>query len=279
MGELYLAAYEKRDGAWITVVEPCLCEPEDAPVVPGGEWSGAGSGFAAHGAALGKRYAGQLQDVDGGAIPQAAAIAVLGAARFALGLGADAAAALPLYLRDRVALKTNERVGARETPVRAPARRAMPVQMRAMTPEDIDAVLGIEQAVQAYPWTRGNFIEALNSGYVCRVAEAEGEIRSYAILMPAVDDAEMLVIGVSAAQHRKGLGRMMMNEMLETARKRNFKRVFLEVRPSNVAAIALYRCAGFTEIGVRRDYYQNANGSEYALVMACDLKGEANGQA
>ncbi len=128
MGELYLAAYEKRDGAWITVVEPCLCEPEDAPkvgnllsakanaeltppVVPGGEWSGAGSGFAVHGAALGKRYAGQLQDVDGGAIPQAAAIAVLGAARFALGLGADAAAALPLYLRDKVALKTNERVG------------------------------------------------------------------------------------------------------------------------------------------------------------------------
>jgi len=148
-----------------------------------------------------------------------------------------------------------------------------------MTPADIDAVLGIEQAVQAYPWTRGNFIEALNSGYVCRVVEAEGEISSYVILMPAVDEAEMLVIGVSAAQWRKGLGRMMLNEMLETARKRNFKRVFLEVRSSNVAAIALYRCVGFTEIGVRRDYYQNANGSEDALVMACDLKDEANGQA
>ena len=144
--------------------------------------------------------------------------------------------------------------------------------LRDMTQSDVDAVLSIELAVQAYPWTRGNLIEALNSGYVCRVDEAEGEIRSYAILMPAVDEAEMLVIGVPAARQRNGLGRLMLNEMLETARKRNFKRVFLEVRSSNVAAIALYRCAGFTEIGVRRGYYQNANGSEDALVMACDLK-------
>jgi tRNA threonylcarbamoyladenosine biosynthesis protein TsaB len=109
MGELYLAAYKKCDGTWMTVIEPCLCRPEDAPLLPGSDWLGAGSGFAIHGDALAKRYAGQLQGVDGCAIPQASAIAVLGAARFALGQGVDAAEALPLYLRDRVALKTNER--------------------------------------------------------------------------------------------------------------------------------------------------------------------------
>ena len=109
MSELYLAAYEKRDGIWITVIEPCLCRPVDAPMLSGSDWFGAGSGFAVHGDALARRYAGQLQGVDSGAIPQAAAIAVLGAARFALGQGMDAAAALPLYLRDRVALKTGER--------------------------------------------------------------------------------------------------------------------------------------------------------------------------
>jgi len=109
MGELYLAAYEKRDGIWTTVIEPCLCRPEDAPILSGSDWFGAGSGFAAHGDALARRYAGQLQGVDGGAIPRAAAIAALGAARFALGQGVDAAEALPLYLRDRVALKTSER--------------------------------------------------------------------------------------------------------------------------------------------------------------------------
>ncbi|MFZ5524093.1 MAG: tRNA (adenosine(37)-N6)-threonylcarbamoyltransferase complex dimerization subunit type 1 TsaB [Pseudomonadota bacterium] len=109
MGELYLAAYEKRDGTWMTVIEPCLCRAEDAPMLPGSGWFGTGSGFAVQGDALADRYAGQLLGVDGGAIPQASAIAVLGAARFALGQGMDAAAALPLYLRDRVALKTSER--------------------------------------------------------------------------------------------------------------------------------------------------------------------------
>lgn len=109
MGELYFAAYEKRDGVWITVAAPRLCRPEDAPVLQGVGWFGAGSGFAMHGAVLGERYAGRLQGVDGGAVPQAAAIAVLGAARFALGRGVDAAEALPLYLRDKVALKTSER--------------------------------------------------------------------------------------------------------------------------------------------------------------------------
>jgi ribosomal-protein-alanine N-acetyltransferase len=151
--------------------------------------------------------------------------------------------------------------------------------LRDMTQADIDAVLGIELAVQAYPWTRGNFIDALDSGYMCFVDEAGGEICGYVILMPAVDEAELLNIGVAATWQRKGLGRKMLNEMLEAARAREMKRVFLEVRPSNIAAIALYRCAGFGEIGVRRGYYQNAHGSEDALVMACDLKGETNGQA
>lgn len=150
--------------------------------------------------------------------------------------------------------------------------------MRSMTPADVDAVHGIELAVQAYPWTPGNFIDALNHGYVCCVDEESGVIQAYAILMPAVDEAELLTIGVAAAQQRRGVGRRMLNEMLQKAWARNMKRVFLEVRPSNVAAIALYRCAGFSVIGVRHGYYQNANGSEDALVMACDLTGEANGQ-
>jgi len=113
MGEIYHAAYEKHDGVWIAVSEPCLCKPEEAPPLPGDGWFGAGSGFAMHGAVLAERYAGQLHGADGEAVPQAAAIAVLGAAQFAQGRGADAAEALPLYLRDKVALKTAERECAR----------------------------------------------------------------------------------------------------------------------------------------------------------------------
>ena len=150
--------------------------------------------------------------------------------------------------------------------------------MRAMTQADVDAVLAIEQAAQRFPWTRGNFIDVLNSGYVCRVDETDsGEIRGYAILMPAADEAELLNIGVAAAQQRKGLGRAMLAKMLDAARVKQLRRVFLEVRPSNVAAIALYRSAGFSEIGARRDYYRNAESCEDALVMACGLKDESNG--
>ena len=141
-----------------------------------------------------------------------------------------------------------------------------------MTQADVDAVFAIEQAVQRFPWTRGNFSDALNSGYLCRVDEAEsGGIRGYAILMPAADEAELLNIGVAAAQQRKGLGRAILSEILNLAHAKQLRRVFLEVRRSNVAAIALYRSAGFSEIGVRHGYYRSADGSEDALVMACEL--------
>lgn len=149
--------------------------------------------------------------------------------------------------------------------------------MRAMTQDDVDAVLAIEQDVQAYPWTRGNFADALANGYLCRVDADRNEIRGYAILMQALDNAELLNIGVAAGQQRKGLGRAMLLEMLDAACAMNILRVFLEVRASNAAALALYRSAGFIKIGVRRDYYQNANGSEDAITMACELTGEING--
>jgi len=143
--------------------------------------------------------------------------------------------------------------------------------MRALTQADVDAVLAIEQAVQRFPWTRGNFADALDSGYVCSVHEEGGMICGYAVMMPAADEAELLNIGVALAQQRKGLGRAMLGEMLEYARSRNMHRVFLEVRSPNVAAIALYRSAGFSEMGVRRGYYRNAESSEDALTMVCEL--------
>ncbi len=147
-----------------------------------------------------------------------------------------------------------------------------------MMREDVEAVFAIEQAVQRFPWTRGNFTDALDSGYLCRVDEAEdGGIRGYAILMPGVEEAELLNIGVAGAGQRKGLGRAMLAAMLEMAREKNLRRVFLEVRPSNEAAIALYRSAGFRETGVRRGYYKNAGGNEDAVTMACELMGGHDG--
>jgi tRNA threonylcarbamoyladenosine biosynthesis protein TsaB len=109
MAEVYFAVYEKVDGQWRTVCAPCLCLPQNTPAVSGDNWHAAGSGFAAHGDVLQARYGGQLSGVDAACVPQARAIAELAAPQFAAGKGMDAALAMPLYLRDKVALKTSER--------------------------------------------------------------------------------------------------------------------------------------------------------------------------
>ncbi len=109
MGEIYHAVYEKRAGVWVTICEPNLCLPQQAPQVQGSGWFGMGSGFAMYGAVLDNRYAGQITGSDTQAVPQAIAIAEFAAPLFAAGQGMDAAQAIPFYLRDKVALKTSER--------------------------------------------------------------------------------------------------------------------------------------------------------------------------
>jgi ribosomal-protein-alanine N-acetyltransferase len=149
--------------------------------------------------------------------------------------------------------------------------------MRVMTVLDVDAVLAIEQEVQPYPWSRGNFCDALESGYLCYVYVSGEVLLGFAVLMAGVNEAELLNIAVLSGQQRKGWGRAMLEAVLEVAAIRQLSRVFLEVRASNAPAIALYRRAGFSQIGLRRAYYRNEKGSEDALVMACDLSGKQNG--
>ncbi len=139
--------------------------------------------------------------------------------------------------------------------------------LREMNPADMDAVMRIEQDVHAYPWTRGNFTDALISNYVCKVYEDGAEMLGYVVLMPAVDEAQLLNISIAAGHQRKGLGRKLMCEIMETARGLNMRRMLLEVRPSNGVALGLYRAAGFREIGLRRGYYPAVNKREDAIVM------------
>ena len=113
MGELYLAAYEKRNGGWTAVIAPCLCRADTAPDVDGDGWFGAGSGFAVNEATLSARYGKQLSGMDAQIVPRAGAVVQIAAVEFAKDNAVDAALALPLYLRDKVALKTRERGEAR----------------------------------------------------------------------------------------------------------------------------------------------------------------------
>jgi ribosomal-protein-alanine N-acetyltransferase len=143
--------------------------------------------------------------------------------------------------------------------------------LREMNLAEMDEVMRIEQSVHAHPWTRGNFTDALKSNYVCKVYEDGEEMLGYAVLMPAVDEMQLLNISIAADHQRKGLGRRLLCEAMAIARGMNMRRMLLEVRPSNVAALGLYSDAGFSEIGLRRGYYLADNGREDAIVMECLL--------
>ena len=109
MAEVYWAAYRREGAGWRAVVEPQLALPESVAVPAGGDWVGAGNGFAALGEVLRPRLAAQLVRIDDTLMPDAAAMAPLAAAAFARGEGMDAALAAPIYLRDKVALTVDER--------------------------------------------------------------------------------------------------------------------------------------------------------------------------
>lgn len=144
--------------------------------------------------------------------------------------------------------------------------------LRDMTEDDLESVLRIEREVHTYPWTQGNFSDALRGKYVCKVHESEADgIIGYAVLMMAVDEAELLDIAIDAKHQRMGFGGEMLEELAALARRANMRRMVLEVRVSNEAAVGLYRKFGFTDIGLRRDYYQAAYGREDAILMGREL--------
>jgi ribosomal-protein-alanine N-acetyltransferase len=143
--------------------------------------------------------------------------------------------------------------------------------LRDMTEADLDTVLRIEREVHAHPWTQGNFSDALRSNYQCRIFEDNNETLGYAVLMLAVDEAELLDIATAKQHQRHGWGRKLLEEMMALARQHAMQRMVLEVRASNAAAISLYRKSGFVDIGLRRNYYPAQNGREDAILMGQEL--------
>ena len=147
-----------------------------------------------------------------------------------------------------------------------------PPRLAAMRDEDLDEVVAIENAIYSHPWTRGNFTDSLRAGYDCRTWRRDGELVGYFILMAAAGEAHLLNLSISARHHRNGHGRTLLREAIELARRRGARSLFLEVRPSNLAAQALYTRFGFRRIAVRRGYYPAQAGREDALVLTLPLQ-------
>jgi ribosomal-protein-alanine N-acetyltransferase len=146
-----------------------------------------------------------------------------------------------------------------------------PPRLEAMRPADLGEVMAIESAIYSHPWTRGNFIDSLRAAYDCRTWRLEGELLGYFILMAAAGEAHLLNLSVAARHQRSGHGRALLREAVALARRRGAASLFLEVRPSNAAAQALYTRFGFRRVAVRKGYYPAHTGREDALVLSLVL--------
>lgn len=144
-------------------------------------------------------------------------------------------------------------------------------QIRSMRPADLRAVAGVERTAYDYPWSRGIFRDCLLAGYYSFVLDIDGAVTGHAIMSIAAGEAHILNICVHPDVQRMGYGRRLLHALLVKAEEAEAKKVFLEVRPSNAVALALYRSVGFEKVGVRPAYYQAANGREDAVVLASRL--------
>jgi ribosomal-protein-alanine N-acetyltransferase len=140
-----------------------------------------------------------------------------------------------------------------------------------MLEEHLDALAAAESGLHAHPWSREQFADSLAAGHEAWVGRLGGELVAYGIVMKVLDEAELLDIAILKPWQRLGLGRAFLDFLMQHARQGGARILFLEVRASNQAGRALYRGAGFSEIGLRRGYYPAHQGREDAVVMHREL--------
>ena len=147
-----------------------------------------------------------------------------------------------------------------------------PLRFVPLAPARIDEVMRLERAVYPFPWTSGNFLDALRSGYSAwTLLGADDALIAYAVAMLAVDEAHLLNLAVDPQEQRQGHGWRLLDWMARTMREYGARSLLLEVRPSNPGARQLYQRYGFVQIGTRRGYYPAHRGREDAIVMRVPL--------
>jgi ribosomal-protein-alanine N-acetyltransferase len=144
-------------------------------------------------------------------------------------------------------------------------------QCRPIKQADIDAVMAIELRAYPFPWTVGIFRDCLNVGHECWLMAGRGGLIGYFVLSCAAGEGHLLNLCVAPEHQGHGNGRRLLQQVFNVAQWYRLQRLFLEVRPSNPQAIALYESEGFNEIGRRPNYYPALKGREDGIVMAIEL--------
>ena len=157
----------------------------------------------------------------------------------------------------------------------APELLVPEVAIRAMRGVDVADVVAIERASYQFPWSEGIFRDCLRVGYVCRVVTVSRQVMGYGVMSLGAGEAHILNLCVGEAFRCRGVGRRLLGALIERAADAGMADAFLEVRPSNTVAIRLYLALGFEQAGMRRGYYQAANGREDAAVLRRALRSNA----
>lgn len=150
-----------------------------------------------------------------------------------------------------------------------------PPEIRPLSQGDIVAVAALERAAYEFPWSAGIFRDCLLAGYTSVALVRHGDVLGYAVMSVAAGEAHLLNICLSPLLRRQGIGRYLLEYMMAQAGEAGAEKIFLEVRPSNLRALKVYRKAGFELIGVRRGYYRAARGKEDAVVLMRRLDRES----
>jgi [ribosomal protein S18]-alanine N-acetyltransferase len=142
------------------------------------------------------------------------------------------------------------------------------LRFRPMREADLEEIMAIERRSYRYPWTRLIFNDCLRAGYCCWLCERQGVVEGYGVTSIAAGESHLLNLCVRPESQQQGIGRKLLLHLISLARRHNAEMMFLEVRPTNRAARALYESMGFNELGSRREYYPADHGREDALILA-----------
>lgn len=152
-------------------------------------------------------------------------------------------------------------------------RNPLSIEIVLLAVDHLPAIHAIEQAVFADPWPASGFLEIASLSDRNWVAVSGADVVGYLITQWIVDEIHILNIAVAPHCQHHGIGGRLLEFLLGCGRDAGMRDVFLEVRPTNAAALALYERFGFARLALRKSYYPNG---EDALVMHYPIDGEAD---
>ena len=134
---------------------------------------------------------------------------------------------------------------------------------------DLEEAYKIELDVNPSPWKYDTFLSSFEVGHKCLICKQDKKIIRFIIFFPIIPEAHILSISVKKEMQSNGIGTLLLKSMLDQCKAMNYKKIFLEVRVTNIQAINFYEKFGFSKDAVRSNYY--TDNSEDALLMSLSI--------